>query len=570
MSFKPNIHVRLSNLPICPELKRSTIPKSSDMGRFLAVSGTVIRVSSIKMLEHEREFICSRCKYVFSAQADFEQFYTIPKPTSCPSGEGCTSNKFNCLSEPGSNPTSCRDYQEIKIQEQVQKLAVGTIPRSMWVVLEDDLVDSCKAGDDVTISGVVMRRWWPVIAEVKCDLEVVFKANHVSVNNEQRIGAIVTEEMKQEFDEFWSKHKDKPLSGRNHILASFCPQVYGLYAVKLAVTLILMGGVQRVDASGTRVRGESHMLLIGDPGTGKSQFLKYSAKIMPRSVLTTGIGSTSAGLTVAAVRDSGEWQLEAGALVLADGGLCCIDEFNSIREHDRGSIHEAMEQQTISVAKAGMVCKLNTRTTILAATNPKGQLDIDQSLSVNTALASPLLSRFDLVFVLQDVKNEDWDRIVSSFILEGKGVRMSAEKPAEALWGMDRLQAYICHAKTLEPQLNTDSNRVLRQYYQCQRQADTRNAARTTLRLLESLIRLAQAHARLMYREHVTVQDAVVAVTCVECSMQNTALLGCMNALHTRFPDDPEQEYKQQAKLILKRLGLTDLMDALFRWTGQE
>ncbi|KAK2562140.1 DNA helicase MCM9 [Acropora cervicornis] len=549
MSFKSNLHVRLSNLPVCPELRRDKIPKSSDIGCFLAVSGTIIRVSTVKLLEYEKEYICCRCKQVFAIQADFEQHYSIPKPSKCPSSNECKSNKFTCLSESASEPKSCRDYQEIKIQEQVQKLAVGTIPRSMWVILEEDLVDSCKAGDDVTICGVVMRRWKPVYADSRCDLELVLKANHVSVNNGQRAGVVVTEELKREFAEFWEKHKDSPLQARNHILASFCPQVYGLYVVKLAVALVIIGGVQRIDPSGTR--------------TGKSQFLKYAAKIMPRSVLTTGIGSTSAGLTVAAVRDSGEWQLEAGALVLADGGLCCIDEFNSIQEHDRTCIHEAMEQQTISVAKAGMVCKLNTRTTILAASNPKGPYDPSECLSVNIAVASPLLSRFDLLLVLHDAKNEEWDRIVSSFILEGRGPRTTTGSSSDSLWSMDKMQAYFCYIKTLKPQLTPESNRILSRYYHCQRQADLRNAARTTIRLLESLIRLAQAHARLMFREFVTVQDAIVAVTCVECSMQNSALLGNMNALHTRFPDDPHEEYSRQATLVLKRLNLEDMISVI-------
>ena len=232
--------------------------------------------------------------------------------------------------------------------------------------------------------------------------------------------------------------------------------------------------------------------MVGDPGTGKSQILRYAAKLTPKSVLTSGIGSTNAGLTVSAVRDGSQWVLESGALVLADGGVCCIDEFGTIKEPDRVAIHEAMEQQCISVAKAGVVTRLQTRCSIIATANPKGRYDPTFPMNVNINIGSPLLSRFDLVFLLLDCKNPDWDVVVSSYILQEKDDKDESKR---IMWNFDQLKNYFAYCRQLTTVMSKNASTIISKYYTFARaKASQANMSRMTARFLVITLNYCYLH----------------------------------------------------------------------------
>jgi DNA helicase MCM9 len=218
MCFKPNVHARIGRLQQCDELKKVLMPRCSDVGRFIEVNGTIIRTGMVKSLEWEQMYECATCKFQFPIHADLEQKNTFPKITKCPSKKAppCQSKTFRFI--PGS--AKCRDYQEIKIQEHVSKLGVGSIPRSLVVILSDDLVDTPKAGDDVTISGIVKRRWKFMWENQRCDLELVLEANYLHINNEQKFQVNITEELIADFKKYWSKYQDTPLLGKQILLST--------------------------------------------------------------------------------------------------------------------------------------------------------------------------------------------------------------------------------------------------------------------------------------------------------------------------------------------------------------
>ncbi|KOC66574.1 DNA replication licensing factor MCM9 [Habropoda laboriosa] len=530
---KKKVRIRVTAVPVTFD--------QGQIGQLVSTSGVIVRISQPTVLRVIQRYSCKKCKHVTMAKYEWER-QAFADISQC---EACHATKLSIVS--GFDIEDSTDCQEIGVQEKARVYANKPLTEELRIALLEDLVDKCRPGDHVEISGFVIRIWGPLNVGERLEATTIIMANSVTVRRKVS-DSFLTQDVKNVFKEYWENYTEDPLLGRDNILASICPKLYGMYTAKLALAVILAGGVSKCN-EGTRVRGEPHLLLVGDPGTGKSQLLRAASRLAIRSVLTTGVGSTAAGLTATAVRDSEGWHLEAGALVLADGGVCCVDEFTTMSSNDRTSVHEAMEQQTISIAKAGLVSTLNSRCTVIAAINPTGgQFTEDEEWETN--LGDPLLSRFDLILLLKDNRNPEWDRLTDSKthidLLQTEG-----------LWKEDTLREYLAHVHSLQPKLSKEAEMVLRATYLYHRSRPNRREERTTVRLLDSLIRLAEGHARLMYRSTVKLMDAIFVAKLIGTANMSEINVGCS------FPTDPMATYRAEGEILLTTIGLQDLVNSL-------
>jgi DNA replication licensing factor MCM7 len=492
--------------------------KASDIGALVKIKGIVTRVSAVKPIVTIATYTCDACGYELYQEVKSRTFTPMDV---CPQPQ-CLKSR-NRKGRIFMQTRGCKfvKYQEIKLQELPNQVPVGHIPRSLTVVARGELTRSVTAGDVVSLSGIfvptpftgfrAMRAGLITDTYVECTAIERHKKNYsdmveLSDDMENRIDDASTDA------EIYSK-----------MARSLAPEIYGHEDVKKALLLQLVGGVTRKMKDGMKIRGDINICLMGDPGVAKSQLLKHIASVAPRGVYTTGKGSSGVGLTAAIVRDgiTGEMSLEGGALVLADMGICCIDEFDKMEEGDRTAIHEVMEQQTVSIAKAGITTTLNARTAVLAAANPLyGRYNKRKSPSENINLPAALLSRFDLMFLILDKADLDADTALARHITFVHANNRHPEldfTPLESSF----IRAYISQARQLDPYVPEGLTNFIVQSYVDMRARDADSARDAgvqsvmTARQLLSILRLSQALARLRFSRRVELEDVEESIRLV-------------------------------------------------------
>lgn len=404
------LHVRMSDLPISLTLRQL---RQNHLNSLLRVSGVVTRRTGVfPQLKHVK-FDCTKCGVTLGP---FHQdSHSEVKLSFC---QNCQSRgPFTVNSE----KTIYRNYQKLTLQESPGTVPAGRLPRHREVILLWDLIDSAKPGEEVEITGIYRNSYdaqlnnkngFPVFA-------TIIEANHVVKSHDQLAGFRLTEEDEREIR---ALSRDPKIVEK--LIRSIAPSIYGHEDIKTAVALSLFGGVAKVAQGKHAMRGDINILLLGDPGTAKSQVLKYIENTAHRAVFATGQGASAVGLTASVRRDplTAEWTLEGGALVLADRGTCLIDEFDKMNDQDRTSIHEAMEQQTISISKAGIVTTLQARCAVVAAANPiGGRYNSTVPFSQNVELTEPILSRFDILCVVRDTVDPAEDERLAKFVVNSHG-----------------------------------------------------------------------------------------------------------------------------------------------------
>ncbi|MFH0737287.1 MAG: minichromosome maintenance protein MCM [Candidatus Micrarchaeota archaeon] len=413
------------------------------------------------------------------------------------------------------------DIQRAEVQELLEKVHGGAPAAHIELLLEDDLVNKIAPGDNIEVMGV-LRLKPPMKMRQKQDM--IF-SRYVEANSVKSLKRDFEEIEISKEDERRMRELSKNPQIAEMIVKSIAPSIYGHSEVKKALALQLFGGTRgKIMKGGMNIRDDIHVLLIGDPGIAKSRFLQSVSEIAPKSIYVSGKSVSGAGLTVAAEKDElgeGGWTLKAGALVLASGGCAQVDEFDKIEEDDRAALHEAMEQQSISVAKAGIVAKFRTKTAILAAANPKyGRFDQTKNLSDQFDVPPTLLSRFDLIFPIVDVLDEEKDAKLAEHILSTHMGKDLAND--NTYFEKDVLRKYIAYARRkVFPKLTQDASNKIKEFYvELRRKSKDTGSVAITPRYLEGLVRLAEANSKMLLKETVEESDAEVAISLFNYVMQ--------------------------------------------------
>ncbi len=496
--IRKELKVRIRNIAEKVPLRQIT---SAHLFRLISLVGMVVRTSEIKPYATTAAYVCKKCGHVNKVPLTG---LMMKPPSKC---ENCDEIKRFELSE---KDTEFIDFQVIRIQELPEELPAGQLPQSFDVNLTGDLVNTARPGDRITLNGII--RTEPEFTQAG---KLRLFRSRIDGNYLETVGKGPAEKIEiTKEDEALIKSIASHPNAYERLVQSIAPSIHGLEIQKEAVLLMIVGSPQRTLPDGTTIRGDINVLLLGDPGTAKSELLKYAARTAPRGLYTSGRGSTAAGLTAAVVREkSGMMMLEAGALVLADQGIAAIDEFDKMRTEDRSSLHEAMEQQTVSVAKGGIIATLNARTAVLAAANPLlGKYDSFRNIADNINLPIPLLTRFDLIFVIKDTPDRTKDELLAKHVLEQhrKG-KFAVQPPIE----LELLRKYIIYCKANEPALTDEAETRLLDYYLQMRGSGSEDMITVTPRQLEALVRLATARARVLLHDKVTEDDALRAINIV-------------------------------------------------------
>jgi Predicted ATPase involved in replication control, Cdc46/Mcm family len=533
--------VRPYNINIVAKGMRELNP--NDIDKLVSVKGLVLRATAIIPDMKVALFKCNACGHTVAVELDRG---VLSEPSKCPR-EVCGQTNSMALVH---NRSSFCDKQVIKLQETPDLVPDGQTPHSINLCVFDDLVDSTRAGDRVEVCGIF--RSLPVRTNstqraVRSLFKTYLDVLHIKKIDKKKLGDDTSTleheiiERDQEVEQVRKLSveeiaKIRDVSERDdlyELLArSLAPSIFEMDDVKKGILLQLFGGTNKTFKKGGRYRGDVNILLCGDPSTSKSQILQYVHKIAPRGVYTSGKGSSAVGLTAYITRDIDTKQLvlESGALVLSDGGVCCIDEFDKMSDSTRSVLHEVMEQQTISIAKAGIITTLNARTSILASANPiNSRYDPNLPVTANIDLPPPLLSRFDLVYLILDRVDEDIDRQLARHLTD-----MYLEDAPETVNNkyvlpVEFLTSYIQYAKEnfLPVMTEVAKQELVKSYVEMRRLGDDSRASEkritATTRQLESMIRLSEAHAKMRLSETVELIDVKEAVRLIKSAIKDYA-----------------------------------------------